>query len=138
MTDINSVVLVGRLTRDAEYSQTKGGTSVLKFSIATNRRKKVGDEWKDETSFVDCCLFGKTAESLAQYMSKGKQIGISGEISQQRWQSQDGQNHSRVEIIVNTLQLLGGGKSDSKPTTSESINQPTESVSNDFEDDIPF
>ncbi|MDR1287409.1 MAG: single-stranded DNA-binding protein [Treponema sp.] len=110
MADLNHVTLIGRLTRDAELKYTSGGQAVCKFSIAVNRRRKNGDQWEDEPSFFDIVLWGRQGESLNQYLVKGKMIGIEGELRQDRWQ-QDGQNRSKVEIVANNLQLLGGSGS---------------------------
>ncbi|MDR0709436.1 MAG: single-stranded DNA-binding protein [Spirochaetaceae bacterium] len=116
MADINHVVLVGRLTRDAELKYTAGGQAVCKFSIAVNRRKKSGDQWVDEANFFDIVLWGRQGESLSQYLLKGKQVGIEGELRQDRWE-QDGQNRSKVEIVANNLQLLGGNSPGTGGTT---------------------
>jgi single-strand DNA-binding protein len=107
MADLNHVVLIGRLTRDAELKYTASGQAVCKFSIAVNRRRKNGDQWEDEANFFDIVLWGRQGESLNQYLVKGKMIGIEGELRQDRWQ-QDGQNRSKVEIVANNIQLLGG------------------------------
>jgi single-strand DNA-binding protein len=107
MADINHVVLVGRLTRDAELKYTANGQAVCKFSIAVNRRRKNGDNWEDEPSFFDIVLWGRSGEALNQYLLKGKAIGVEGELRQDRWQ-QDGQNRSKVEVVANNIQLLGG------------------------------
>ena len=107
MADLNHVVLIGRLTRDAELKYTPGGQAVCKFSIAVNRRRKNGDQWEDEANFFDIVVWGKQGESLNQYLVKGKMVGVDGELRQDRWQ-QDGQNRSKVEIVANYLQLLGG------------------------------
>jgi single-strand DNA-binding protein len=107
MADINHVVLVGRLTRDAELKYTAGGQAVCKFSVAVNRRKKSGEQWVDEANFFDIVLWGRQGESLNQYLVKGKLVGVDGELRQDRWE-QDGQNRSKVEIIASNLQLLGG------------------------------
>jgi single-strand DNA-binding protein len=108
MADLNHVVLIGRLTRDAELKYTANGQAVCKFSIAVNRRRKSGDQWVDEANFFDIVLWGRQGESLNQYLVKGKLVGIDGELRQDRWE-QDGQNRSKVEIVANNLQLLGGG-----------------------------
>ena len=107
MADINHVVLVGRLTRDAELKYTASGQAVCKFSVAVNRRKKNGDQWEDEANYFDIVLWGRQGESLNQYLLKGKAVGVDGELRQDRWQ-QDGQNRSKVEIVANNIQLLGG------------------------------
>jgi single-strand DNA-binding protein len=108
MTDINRVVLIGRLTRDAELRQN--GTIVSSFSIAVNRKRKQGGEWVDDVSYFDIVAFGKQAESLQEYLTKGKQIAIDGELKQDRWEK-DGQNRSKVVVIANSIQLLGGNNS---------------------------
>ncbi|MDR2398458.1 MAG: single-stranded DNA-binding protein [Spirochaetaceae bacterium] len=107
MADLNHVVLIGRLTRDAELKYTTSGQAVSKFSIAVNRRRKNGEQWVDEANFFDVVLWGRQGESLNQYLVKGKLIGVDGELRQDRWE-QDGQNRSKVEIVANNLQLLGG------------------------------
>jgi single-strand DNA-binding protein len=106
MADINHVVLVGRLTRDAELKYTAGGQAVCRFSVAVNRRRKSGDQWVDEANFFDIVLWGRSGESLNQYLVKGKLIGVQGELRQDRWE-QDGQNRSKVEIVADNIQLLG-------------------------------
>ena len=107
MADLNHVTLIGRLTRDAELKYTPGGLAISSFSIAVNRRRKNGDQWVDEVSYFDINLYGKSAESLKQYLTKGKQIAVDGELRQDRWEK-DGQNHSRIYIAANNVQLLGG------------------------------
>jgi single-strand DNA-binding protein len=114
MADINHVVLVGRLTRDAELKYTANGQAVCKFSVAINRRRKNGDQWVDEANFFDIVLWGRSGESLNQYLVKGKMVGVDGELRQDRWE-QDGQNRSKVEIVANNIQLLGGGAGGASP-----------------------
>lgn len=106
--DINVVVLVGRLTRDCELKSTPQGTSVCRFSIAVNRRKRTGDKWEDEVSYFDVVLWGKSAETLKPYLQKGRQVSVEGELRQNRW-DQDGKTVSKVEVVANNVQLLGGG-----------------------------
>ena len=105
--DINSVNIIGRLTRDIELKSTSGGLTIGKASVAINRRVKRDGEWTEEGNFFDVVMFGKTAENIAKYAGKGKQIGISGELEQQRWEK-DGQQRSKIVIIANSVQLLGG------------------------------
>jgi single-strand DNA-binding protein len=143
MADINHVVLVGRLTRDAELKFTNAGLAISKFSLALNRRAKKGDTWQEETDFFDAVWMGKGAEAVSQYLLKGKQVGIQGELRQNRWE-QEGQKRSRVEIFVTSLQLLGGGRgqvASAEPPTGETPQAapggPGTSA-DDFNDDIPF
>jgi single-strand DNA-binding protein len=163
MSDLNRVVLVGRLTRDAELKFTPSGQAVCKFSIAVNRKRKVGEQWEEEASFFDATLWGRSGETLTQYLVKGKQIGLDGELRQDRWE-QDGQKRSKIEIIVNNIQFLGssqgsGGQSGGSYSprgesssgsegnwsgggsyTPRPASPPPsrENVSDNFSDDIPF
>jgi single-strand DNA-binding protein len=140
MADINHVVLVGRLTRDAELKYTNTGTPICKVSIAVNRRRKVEEKWTDEASFFDVTIWGKMGEAIQQYLVKGKQIGIDGELRQSKWE-QDGQPRSKVEIIANNVQLLGGKmgeKSGNQKNENDVTNASTEGQKDAFEDDIPF
>ncbi len=108
-TDINVVVLVGRLTRDCEVKSTAQGTSVCRFSIAVNRRKRTGDKWEDEVSYIDVVLWGKSAETLSSYLTKGRQVSVQGELRQNRWE-QNGQKLSKIEVIANSVQLLSSSQ----------------------------
>ena len=145
MVDINHVILIGRLTRDAELKYTSGGQAVCKFSIAVNRRKKNGDNWEDEANFFDIVVWGRQGESLHPYLVKGKMVGVDGELRQDRWQ-QDGQNRSKVEIVANNLQLLGGGvpgdrknsQNSASPETANDTPSYNSSKDDGFADDIPF
>jgi len=122
--DLNVVALVGRLTRDSELRYSNGGMAICHFSLAVNRRKRSGDnKWEDEAHFFDCAMFGKSAESLNQYLEKGRQVSIVGELRQNRWE-QDGQSRSRVEIAVNSLQLLSSPGSTDGRNTSRQSGQP--------------
>ena len=143
MTDFNDVVLIGRLTRDAELRYTNSNLAVCKFSIANNQRRKQENAWVDEAHFFDVTLWGKTAESLHKYLVKGKQVAVEGQLRQSRWEK-DGQTRSRVEINANNIQLLGGSQGAAGPSQAgpaeQSFEQPSESPAGgeSFEDDIPF
>ncbi len=117
MNDLNQIMIIGRLTRDAELKYTAGGFAIGSFSIAVNRRRKNGEQWVDEVSYFDVNLFGKSAENLNQYLIKGKQVGIQGELRQDRWE-QDGQTRSKVFIVASNVQLLGGNSGGSTGMTS--------------------
>lgn len=119
MVDINSVTLIGRLTRDGELKYTNSGLAVLKFSLAVNRKKKSGDQWIDEVSYFDIVLWGKQGEAIQKYLQKGKQVAVSGELHQNRWE-QDGQNRSKVEVVASNVQLLGGGDKQSSGNSGSS------------------
>lgn len=148
--DINSVTIVGRMTKDAELKYTNSGTAITKFSIAVNRSQKKGDQWEEEASFFDVSLWGKRGESLNQYLQRGTRLAVTGELRQDRWE-QDGQQRSRVYIHANNIQLLGS-KNDSnnqsnqqgygnnqKPNNScQNYQQNNQGGNGGFEDDIPF
>lgn len=108
MADINTATLIGRLTRDEDLKYTSGGMAIGTISLAINRKVKKGQEWVDESNFFDVVIFGKQAESLKPHLVKGKQIGITGYLKQERWSDQNGQNRSVVKIYANDVQLLGG------------------------------
>ena len=157
MADLNHVTLIGRLTRDAELKYTPGGLAISSFSIAVNRRRKNGDQWVDEVSYFDINLYGKPAESLKQYLTKGKQVAVDGELRQDRWEK-DGQKFSRVSIVANNVQLLGGkseggqnqmaGGAPRFQPRQDFSSMPTQSMpdygdsfgdtGSDFPEDIPF
>lgn len=109
MADLSIAVLVGRLTRDAELKYTNSGQAVCHFSVATSTRRKKGDQWVDEPSYWDVDLWGKSGESLNQYLTKGKLVAVEGSMRQDRWE-QDGQTRTKVIVSANTVQLLGGGQ----------------------------
>lgn len=139
MKDLNGVQMIGRLTRDCETSYTTNGACVVNFSIAVNGSKKVNDQWEDKASFFDCVFFGKLAEKLAQYLVKGKQVAITGELEQDRWTNAEGQNRSKVKIKIETIQMVGGRSQErdqeaAVPAVTQGYQQPQ------FEDkeDIPF
>eukprot|EP00992_Anisonema_acinus_P010897 TRINITY_DN6952_c0_g1_i1.p2 TRINITY_DN6952_c0_g1~~TRINITY_DN6952_c0_g1_i1.p2 ORF type:complete len:131 (+),score=5.78 TRINITY_DN6952_c0_g1_i1:463-855(+) len=128
---------------------------LTRLGIAINRRIKQGDQWVDEANFFDATLWGKRGESLNQYLSRGQQVAIEGELRQERWEK-DGVKNSKVTINVTEIQLLGsrnsdrpasfnnngGGNYQSQPSqpAKSSNSQPFDTYSGggSFEDDIPF
>ncbi len=153
-TDLNCVVLVGRLTRDAELTYLQSGSAVAHLSIAVNRNRKENDQWVSEVNYFDVSLFGKSAENLKQYLTKGKQIAVQGALKQDRWEK-DGQKFSKVQIIANNIELLGGrqdggGNSSGgyqarfapqqsgEPVQPEGNNEPFGGDNGDFPEYIPF
>lgn len=152
MADVNHVILIGRLTRNAELKYTTSGQPVCKFAIAVNRRRKKGDEWVDEASFLDIVLWGKSGEAINQYLTKGKQVAVEGALHQDRWE-QDGQHRSKIEIEATSVQLLGGGQEgqggaqqaanvsthrEAQPSASAGHRASAECGGDSFTDDIPF
>ena len=138
--DINSVVLVGRLTRNAELKYTASGAAICNFSIASNRRIKKGDEWVDQASFFDLTLWNKQAEGLSKYLTKGTQVAIQGYLQQNRWEK-DGQIMTKVQIGVDNIQLIGGkreGQQSAPHKPAEERSQGYNDYPPNDEDDIPF
>jgi len=137
MSDINSVTIIGRLTRNAELKYTTTGTAICNFSVALNKRYGSGDQKKESVHFFNIVLWGKAGEALSQYLTKGKQVGITGELDQQRWEK-DGQQHSQVKITAKTVQFLSNPKNESGAGKSTYSQESTPSSTDDFQDDIPF
>jgi len=153
MRDINVVVLVGRLTRDSELKYTKSGMPIARFSVAVNRSRKQDDQWVDETSFFEIDYWGKAAEAVNKYLTKGQQVAIEGELRQDRWE-QDGQARSKVVINAANVRLLGsaaggqgsGGYQRSSQSSYEGASEQKPAAENGnaappaatFDDDIPF
>ena len=104
---INRVNISGNLTRDPELRQTQGGMSILRFGVAVNDRRKnqQTNEWEDYPNFIDCTLFGKRAESLDGYLSKGAKVAIEGKLRWSQWEH-DGQKRSKIEVIVDEIEFM--------------------------------
>jgi single-strand DNA-binding protein len=103
-----------------------------------NERRKAGDQWKDETNFFDIILWGQLAENLNQYLTKGKQIAVTGRLIQERWE-QDGVNRSKVAVTAATVQLLGGASNGNTAQKPGAASPPSDQPADDgFADDIPF
>ena len=137
MADLNKVILIGRTTHEIDersFGYTTGGTARLNISIAVNRREKHNGEWADRVSYFDVTIWGKTAENIKSYLHKGKQIAVEGYLDQQRWEK-DGQKYSKVCIIADNVQLLGG-KNEGAPQQAQGYNDA--GSGDDFPEDIPF
>ena len=109
MANVNKVILIGNLTRDPEVKTTPKGTAVSQISLAINRKYKVGDEMKEETTFVDVELWGRLAEIAGQYAKKGNPLYIEGRLKQDSWDDKEtGKKRTKMLVVGETLQLLGG------------------------------
>lgn len=145
MTDINHVVIVGRLTKDLgtdekSFGYVASGQARANISIAVNRSKKQGDEWVDESNFFDVTIWGKTAENLKPKLLKGTQIIVDGYLKQDRWEK-DGQKFSKVSIVANSVELACGKKEGSSAQSSApqtSAPQADFDVAEGFPESIPF
>lgn len=101
---INTITISGNLGRDPEQKSTQGGSFVLRFSVAvTDSRRGQDGQYTDYVSWVSCVMFGKRAESIAQYLHKGSKVCVQGKIRETKWQTRDGQNRSTLEVIVDEI-----------------------------------
>lgn len=139
--DLNNYSVIGRMTRDLDeraFAYTSNGKARLNVSIAVN------DGYGDNqyTSYFDVVVWGKTAENIKPYLGKGKQICINGRLRQDRWDGNDGAKHSRVVIVAETVQLLGGR--DNGAGSGGNYQQPAQQQApaynngGEFSEDIPF
>jgi single-strand DNA-binding protein len=141
--NINRVVLVGNLTRDPELRHTPGGTPVCSLRVAVNDRKRdESGNWVDAPNYFSISVFGNQAESCAQYLSKGRPVGVDGKLRWREWQAQDGSKREAVEVVADSVQFLGsrgdgeGGGNQFVPAGAaqqESADFPATA-----DDDIPF
>jgi single-strand DNA-binding protein len=118
---LNHFTGIGRVTGDAETRYAASGTSCTKFSICINKTwKDKNGERKNKPNFFNCVLWGKYGELMQKYLTKGKQIGIEGELEQNTWTDNGGSNHSAVQITVNEIELLASPRGEKTPHADES------------------
>lgn len=142
MASFNKVILVGNLTRDVELKHTGGGTPVAEIGLAINEKiKNQSGEWVESATFVDVTLWGRTAEVAGQYLRKGSPVLIDGRLKLDQWEK-DGQKRSKLSVVCERMQMLGGKDGDAKPTESRSRGQSyggsDRNAGGGFDDDIPF
>ena len=121
---VNKVILVGNLGRDPETRTAQSGTTIANLNIATTTRRKQGEEWVEHTEWHRVVCFGKTADNVSRFLSKGRQVYIEGRMQTRKWQDQSGADRYTTEVVADTVQFLGrkgdsagggdfGGSSDS-------------------------
>jgi single-strand DNA-binding protein len=149
MANLNKVLLIGRLTRDPESRSTQSGQTVVNFGLAVNRTytRRDSGERVEETCFVDIEAWGRTGETIARYMRRGRQIFIEGRLKFDSWE-RDGQRRSKLSVVAETFQFIdsqnGGGGSDDGGSGGNASRQPANVGStpqDDYgapDDDIPF
>jgi single-strand DNA-binding protein len=117
MANVNRVILIGNLTRDPQLKYLPSQTAVVEFGLATNRRfKTASGEDREEVCFVDCAAFARQAEVINQYCQKGKQIYIEGRLKFDQWEDkQGGGKRSKLSVVVENFQFLGGRDSGGGP-----------------------
>ncbi|MFI4916880.1 MAG: single-stranded DNA-binding protein [Phycisphaerales bacterium JB060] len=109
--NFNRVFLMGNLTRDIEVRHTPQNMAIAKMGLAVNRRFKTqSGEQREETTFVDCDAFGRTAEVMSQYLRKGSPVFIEGRLKLDQWQDQQGNNRSKLKVVVENFQFVDSGQ----------------------------
>ena len=144
----SKAIIVGNITRDPELRSTPSGAQVCGFSVAVNRNYKDSSGANQESvSFIDCSAWGKAAEIIAQYAKKGSGILVSGRLEQRSWEDKEGQKRSRVEIVVEDFNFVGGngdggasGGSRSGSSSAAAADVAPDDISDDPIDlsEIPF
>lgn len=138
---MNSVNIVGRLTKDIEITKTQGGTSVGKFTIAVNRKFK--QEGQPEADFIRCIAWGKTTEIMAQYLSKGSQLGVTGRIQTGSY-DKDGKTVYTTDVVVESFDFLEPKKDKEKVDYGYSQQQAQDDLRQEVDEsdtsysDLPF
>lgn len=148
MASFNKVILLGNLTRDPEVRTTTSGTSICKFGLATSRISRNSDgESREEVVFVDVDAFGKQAELIGRYFTKGRPIFIEGRLRLDQWESQTGEKRSKICVVLESFQFIGNqrdeevdnGFSSEAPKKFGVLSEKTSDKGNGFEDeDVPF
>ena len=109
MASINRVVLVGNLTKDPELRHTPSGTAVCNLRLAVNtRRKDETGQWVDKPNYFDITVWGNQGERCAQYLSKGRPVGVDGRLEWREWETPEGNKRQAVEVVADSVQFLGG------------------------------
>ena len=108
MASYNRVILVGNLTRDPELRYVQSGMAVTDVGLAVNdRRKTATGEWVEEVTFVDVTVWGRQAETVSEYLTKGSPVLFEGRLKLDTWEK-DGQKHSKLKVVCERMQMLGG------------------------------
>ena len=111
MANYNKVLLMGNLTRDPQLRYTPNQQPVCDFGLAINRKWKGADgQMHEDVCFVDCTAWARQAETLSKYMTKGQPLFVEGRLSFRQWDGPDGKKRSKLDVVVERFQFLGGGK----------------------------
>lgn len=138
---MNRVVLTGNLTRDAELKQTSGGMAIVSMRMAVNDRRKNAStgQWEDAPNYIDVTMFGSRGEAVSRFLTKGQKVAIDGKLRWHEWEAQSGEKRSKLEVVVDDLELLGGkGEGSGNRVVSEAsfTDEPEAGVPEG--EDIPF
>lgn len=141
MASLNKIMLIGNLTRDPQLSYLPSQTAVVDFGLAVNRKYTGKDGTKKEdVCFIDCRAFGKPAETINKYLTKGKSVFLEGRLTFDSWTGQDGAKHSKHRVTVENFQFLGApsGTGGAGQQNSQNFDEPPASEDQSGNDDIPF
>ena len=122
MANYNKVFMIGNLTRDPQLAYTPAQTAVVEVGLAVNRKWTNQDgSTKEDTCFIDCKAFGKTAETINKYLSKGQPIFIEGRLTYESWTAQDGAKRSKHSVVVEKFQFLGDGQKEDTTVVKDKV-----------------
>lgn len=147
MPNFNKVLLMGNLTRDPELRATPSGTAVCQFGLAVNRiYNNSNGERQEETTFVDIEAWGRQAETISKYVTKGNPLFVEGRLKLDSWENKEGEKRSKMKVVLENMQLIsqrgeGGGYSPSDSASPARDSAPasgSSSKSEDIEEDVPF
>jgi len=147
MANFNKILLMGNLTRDPQLTYLPSQTPVVEFGLAVNRKWKSREgQDREDTCFVDCRAFGRTAENINKYLSKGSPLFVEGRLTFDSWTAQDGSKRGKHRVTVETFQFLGGragavaDAGRGEPTPNTAVSGPEPGYNEDVQpvDDIPF
>jgi single-strand DNA-binding protein len=135
MASLNKVFLIGNLTRTPELRYTPSGTAVSDLRLAVNRSYTTqGGDRREETCFLTVVVWGKQAETSAQYLDKGSPVLVEGRLQTRDWETKDGQKRSVVEVVAERLQFLGRGRAGTAPAAEA---EPADEAAGSG-DEVPF
>jgi single-strand DNA-binding protein len=132
--DLNTVGLVGRLTRDPELRYTAAGEAVCALRLAVSTRTRTDDAWEDRPNYFDVSVWGRNGEAAAEHLTKGRRIGVTGRLSWREWLTDDGSRREAVQIVAASLQYLDAPKRDAEPAPVGAANGKGAASG----DDVPF
>ncbi len=141
MASFNKVILMGNLTRDPELRYTPSGAPVCNFDLAMNRAYTTqAGEKKDEVCFVSVVVWGKQAESSGQYLAKGRSVLVEGHLQQRSWESPEGQKRSKIEVVAERVQFMGGKPGSTNGGGDHEAAEPAmaRAERGPAEDEVPF
>ena len=139
MANLNKVLLIGNIGKDAEMRYSASGIPVSSFYLAVNKvYKNSNGEKQEKTTWVKIVLFGKTAESLHKYLLKGKQVYVEGELNLEKYTDKDGIERYSTKVIGRLVQFLGSKKDEPEPDINEPVETNAEPPTDVQEDDVPF